>query len=73
MVNARVEEELLEETTGFQMPEGDYETLAGFVLMRLGHIPRVGERILEGNWRIEVTRANDRAILEVRLTGGDSK
>ena len=33
----------VEEATGFEMPEGEYETLAGFVLDRLGHIPDVGE------------------------------
>lgn len=67
-VSARVEEEHLEDITGFTIPEGDYETLAGFVLTRLGHVPRVGERVLEGDWLLEVTRASDRAILEVRLS-----
>jgi CBS domain containing-hemolysin-like protein len=68
LVSARVEEDHLEDLTGFTMPEGDYETLAGFVLTRLGHVPRVGERVIEGDWLLEVTRASDRAILEVRLT-----
>jgi putative hemolysin len=68
LVNARVEEEVLEHDTGFQLPKGDYETLAGFVLTRLGHIPQVGERLLESGWWIEVTRATERAILEMRLT-----
>jgi putative hemolysin len=68
LVSARVEEEHLEEMTGFAMPEGDYETLAGFVLTRLGHVPRVGERVLEKEWLLEVTRVSDRAILEVRLS-----
>ena len=27
---------------GFEMPEGEYDTLAGFVLDRLGHLPEVG-------------------------------
>lgn len=67
LVSARVEEEHLEDLTGFTMPEGDYETLAGFVLTRLGHVPRVGERVIQKEWLIEVTRVSDRAILEVRL------
>ncbi|MEE2751946.1 MAG: hemolysin family protein [Myxococcota bacterium] len=67
LVNARIEEEVLEDATGFLLPEGDYETLAGFVLMRLGHIPQVGERLAEGDWWIEVTRATERAILEMKL------
>jgi CBS domain containing-hemolysin-like protein len=67
LVSARVEEDHLEEMTGFIMPEGDYETLAGFVLTRLGHVPRVGERVIQEEWLLEVTRVSDRAILEVRL------
>jgi putative hemolysin len=67
LVSARVEEDHLEDLTGFTMPEGDYETLAGFVLTRLGHVPRVGERVIQKEWLIEVTRVSDRAILEVRL------
>lgn len=66
--NARVERELLLEKTGFEMPDGDYETLAGFVLARLGHVPKVGERITQGMFLLEVTRASDRAIQEVTLT-----
>ena len=33
------------DATGFELPEGEYETLAGFVLDRLGRIP-VGRRRL---------------------------
>ena len=67
IVKARVEEAELEEATGLAMPEGDYETLAGFVLQRLGHIPRVGERVIEGGWVYEVHRATDRSIIEIKL------
>ncbi len=70
LVRARVESEALEEATGFTLPEGEYETLAGFMLARLGHVPRVGESVREGPWRLEVTRASDRAIVEVRLVRG---
>ena len=68
LVSARAEEETLASDTGFTLPEGDYETLAGFMLSRLGHVPRPGERLVEGEWSLEVARASDRAILEVRLT-----
>lgn len=68
LVSARVEEDHLEEVTGFVIPPGDYETLAGFVLTKLGHVPRAGERVIEENWLLEVTRASDRAILEVRIS-----
>jgi CBS domain containing-hemolysin-like protein len=67
VVNARIEEEVLRDTTGLQLPEGDFETLAGFILTKLGHIPCVGERVVESGWVYEVHKANDRAILEVKL------
>ncbi len=67
LVRARVESESLEDATGFSLPTGEYETLAGFMLSRLGHVPKVGEFVREGSWRLEVTKASDRAIVEVRL------
>lgn len=66
--SARVEAEALLALTGFELPEGDYETVAGFVLARLGHVPAVGERVLHAGWTLEVTKANERAILEITLT-----
>lgn len=66
--NARIERQLLLDKTGFELPDGDYETLAGFVLARLGHVPMVGERVTQGMFLLEVTRASDRAIQEVTLT-----
>jgi putative hemolysin len=30
---------------GLKLPEGDYETVAGFALSRLGRIPKVGEQL----------------------------
>ena len=32
------------EACGFEMPEGEFETLAGFLLDRLGHIPSRARR-----------------------------
>ena len=42
------------EKLGMKLPEGDYQTLAGFILERLSHIPREGEAISYGNIRLEV-------------------
>src|SRR3954464_14413054 len=35
----------VEEQTGVRLPEGPYETLAGFVMATLGHLPRVGDAV----------------------------
>ena len=33
-------------TTGFEVPEGPYETLAGYVLNCLGHLPQPSEMVV---------------------------
>ena len=43
LVDGVLREDELAELTGFRLPEGPYETLAGFLLARLGHIPVAGE------------------------------
>jgi len=49
--------------------EGEYETLAGFILHKLRHIPRVGEWLaLADGRRLTVRRASARAIQEVHLS-----
>lgn len=67
VISARAEAELLDSALGFELPEGDFDTLAGLILVRLGHVPKVGEKILEGPWELVVHKANDRAILEVKM------
>jgi len=67
VASGRVEAEPLRLHTGFEMPEGDYETLAGFLLAKLGRVPGVGERLTWGNHVFIVALANERAILEVNI------
>jgi putative hemolysin len=45
----------LREELEVDLPEGDYETVAGFVLEQLGHIPREGETITLDGYRITVS------------------
>ncbi len=52
---------------GFVVPEGEYETLAGFVLDRLGHLPVPGEWIAESGWELEVVELDRRRIDRIRL------
>lgn len=47
--------------------EEDYETLAGFVLARLGRFPKEGERLEWEGVVVIVTKANDRRVLELLL------
>ena len=55
------------DTSGFAMPKGDYETLGGLILDRLGHIPAPGETVTINNWELEVLTLEGRRIATVRL------
>jgi CBS domain containing-hemolysin-like protein len=47
--------------------EGGVETLAGFLLMRLGHIPREGEFITHDGRRLTVVEMDNRRIAKIRV------
>jgi CBS domain containing-hemolysin-like protein len=53
---------------GLTLPEGEYETLAGFLLDRLGHIPVVGEAVVYRGWRLEVAELDRLRISHVLVT-----
>jgi putative hemolysin len=56
-----------EDAAGFALPEGPYETVAGYVLAALGHIPQVGEHVdLEG-YRLSVTQTDGRRVARIRV------
>ena len=50
------------------LPEGEYETVAGFVLSQLGHIPREGEKLSYNSLHLMVTRMHGRKIERVLVT-----
>ena len=49
------------------IPEGDYQTLAGFILDRLGSIPEVGDVMEIGDLRITIKAMEGVRIEEVEL------
>jgi putative hemolysin len=58
----------LNERFGIKLPEADeYATIGGLVVERLGHIPKPGERLVEGDLTITVTRSDARAVREIML------
>jgi CBS domain containing-hemolysin-like protein len=50
------------ETLGFQLPEDDYDTVAGFVFGRLNRIPRVGDQVPVHSGFFQVLRMTGRRI-----------
>ena len=53
---------------GLMIPQGMYETIAGFILTRLGHIPIEGERLYNAGFLFEVIKMNGVKIEELRVT-----
>ncbi|GAB2842530.1 hemolysin family protein [Lentzea nigeriaca] len=67
LVSGLLRDDEVAEATGFHMPPGDYETLAGLVLARLGRIPDVGDEIRVEGWRVTVMRMDRHRVAELRV------
>jgi magnesium and cobalt exporter, CNNM family len=55
------------EQTGVTLPEGPYETVAGYVLSALGRLPAVGDTVEVDGHRLTVTEMDARRIARVRV------
>jgi putative hemolysin len=56
------------EQTGLELPEGPYETVAGYLLAALGHLPDNGESVQLGGRTLTVTQLDGRRISRVRVS-----
>ena len=56
------------EEMGLDLPDGDYETVAGFVLDLLGYIPRTGERLRYKVMNLAITEMRGVKIEKILLT-----
>jgi putative hemolysin len=57
----------LEEATGLALPEGEYVTVGGFLLDRLGRIPGEGDGLVHEEWEFRVAEMDRRRIAKVVL------
>ncbi|WP_425455258.1 hemolysin family protein [Allorhizocola rhizosphaerae] len=67
LVDGLLRADELAEQTGFLLPEGPYETLAGFLMARLGHIPQVGEELVVDGWEFTIVEMDRHRVEQVRL------
>jgi putative hemolysin len=56
------------EQTELELPEGPYETVAGYLLAALGHLPDSGESVQLGARKLTVTQLDGRRISRVRVS-----
>jgi CBS domain containing-hemolysin-like protein len=68
IIDARIQIDYINEKLPFQIPEGEYETLGGFLLAMMGHVPEQGETFKYGHMVFTIERATPRSIEEIRLT-----
>jgi putative hemolysin len=57
-----------EDETGLELPEGPYETVAGFLMARLGRLPQVGDWVDFEKRRITVREVDGRRVGRVLVT-----
>jgi len=53
---------------GVDLPGGEYETLGGLIMDRLGRLPVTGDIVEEEGWRLRVTSTQGRRVREVELS-----
>jgi putative hemolysin len=53
---------------GFELPDGPYETVAGYLVSVLGRLPRVGDHVDVIGHRLEVTALDGRRVDRLRVT-----
>jgi putative hemolysin len=56
------------EQTGLELPEGPYETVAGYLLAALGHLPADGESAEVSGRKLTVTQLDGRRISRLRVS-----
>ncbi len=66
-VLATTEIELFNEKIQTTLPEGDYDTVGGWLAHALGHIPRRGDKCAHDDLQVEVMRADSRRALWLRV------
>ncbi|MDR1921782.1 MAG: hemolysin family protein [Candidatus Adiutrix sp.] len=62
----------LSEHLGVELPEGDYDTLGGFLTNQIGRVPQVHEKIRWADLIFSIAQADDRKVDKVEIRRLDS-
>ena len=71
--SGRLEVDHINEQYGIDIPEGEYETLSGYIVTRHEDIPDQGDTILLDHFEISVLKASDKRIMLVQIKILDRK
>jgi CBS domain containing-hemolysin-like protein len=72
LLSARLEIDYLKEKYGRELPNGDFETLSGFILSQTENLPNIGETITYGRFTFTIVSKQAHRIETVRLKINDS-
>jgi magnesium and cobalt transporter len=67
LVDARLNLEELEDYLGLEFPEGDYETLGGFITDLIGRVPQQDETVSHDGLTMTIRSADERKISQVEI------
>jgi CBS domain containing-hemolysin-like protein len=68
LVDAALEVDGFTQAFGFPLPEGDFDTLGGYLSSLAGHLPDVGERFTYNGWQFVVATKEGPRIDRVRMS-----
>jgi putative hemolysin len=55
------------ELTDLELPEGPYETIAGFIIAEVGELPEIGQTVVVGGHRLTVLEVENRRATKVKI------
>lgn len=67
IISGKYEVDLINENSELKIEEGDYETIGGFIISKLGRIPALGETVVIGKFTILIARASAQRIDVIKL------
>ncbi len=73
LVDARLHLEELSDYLKVEFPEGNYDSVAGFIIDLIGRVPEVKEQIEFGNLIMTIRSADERKISQVEIRNLDHK
>ena len=68
LVSAKMRIEDFDEEIGSELDTGEFDTVGGLVIHRLGRLPRRGDCVEAGGWRFEVVSADRRRVNRLRVS-----
>ncbi|MBI3030877.1 MAG: HlyC/CorC family transporter [Candidatus Rokubacteria bacterium] len=66
-VAGRVGIQEINESLEWELPTGDYETVAGMILATLHRLPRMGEEFRVGRFHVTVLEADERRVVAIKI------